>query len=212
MANICNNSVVFYGLEQEELYKAILKLRVLNINSGSNGVGLDDILTKFHAAHGTHDIGTLEGVRISPSVKTHKITGLRLEIDSKWEPPVSFFDSFIEALATEYNKSRDVMDYVFVAEEPGNEVYINTDLDHMFFVDKLHISCHDEYDDWTDEYFSYDEPEYAAKYILEKTGYKVAANWDEIEEHAKEIEEEYEKKHKDADTNVWIQFDFYTDY
>ncbi len=73
-----------------------------------------------------------------------------LEFHSAWGPQMGAINCAIDAaLRNIPEEDRDV-DYVYMAEESGNGVYINTDIEGRFFEDKYIIDIDDNFDDIPD--------------------------------------------------------------
>ena len=61
--------------------------------------------------------------------------------DDKWSPNLKFWDLIIEREYTTDDGER-MIDYVYEAEEPGCEIYINTDVDGEFFCDLYKVDAY----------------------------------------------------------------------
>ena len=74
---------------------------------------------------------------------------IRLYIDSAWNP----CDNFLEAL---FNENLDLLkdlDYVYIADECGNDVYINTDTKKLYYSTEYCITTDEEIFGGEDQYF-----------------------------------------------------------
>ena len=67
--------------------------------------------------------------------------GFKVYQDDKWTPNLRFWDLIIEREYTTDDGER-MIDYVYEAEEPGCEIYINTDVDGEFFCDLYKVDAH----------------------------------------------------------------------
>lgn len=67
--------------------------------------------------------------------------GFKVYQDDKWSPNLRFWDLIIEQEYTTDDGER-MIDYVYEAEEPGCEIYINTDVDGEFFCDLYKVDAH----------------------------------------------------------------------
>lgn len=66
--------------------------------------------------------------------------GFKVYQDDKWSPNLRFWDLIIEREYTTDDGER-MIDYVYEAEEPGCEIYINTDVDGEFFCDLYKVDA-----------------------------------------------------------------------
>ena len=67
--------------------------------------------------------------------------GFKVYQDDKWSPNLRFWDLIIEREYTT-DDGEKMIDYVYEAEEPGCEIYINTDVDGEFFCDLYKVDAH----------------------------------------------------------------------
>lgn len=67
--------------------------------------------------------------------------GFKVYQDDKWSPNLRFWDLIIEREYTTDDGER-MIDYVYEAEEPGCEIYINTDIDGEFFCDLYKVDAY----------------------------------------------------------------------
>ena len=68
-------------------------------------------------------------------------TALMVETITAWNPATELFDTIIDKhyLDNRYNR---LIDFVYTAEEPGFNIYINTDTEGRFFSDRFYVdSC-----------------------------------------------------------------------
>lgn len=127
MPHWCDTSVKFLGHKDniERLYHDWVAA-INNIEVGDGG-WLGRLLI-YHRIN--PDIikcsGFVKGIWLTDNI-------LEVESDDAWAPMVDFYE-FIAAL---YN-----VNYVYEAEEPGSEIYINTDKDDLFFKDWYKIEMH----------------------------------------------------------------------
>lgn len=70
-----------------------------------------------------------------------------IRTDDAWEPKTMAFDMIISA------REFSGLSYVYVAEEPGCGIYVNTDEDRIIFKDSYKIECPEGYLDFDIEYF-----------------------------------------------------------
>lgn len=75
--------------------------------------------------------GWIEEIDTTVTIKDERTGYFEIQFDSAWEPQMDAVDIAIKA-ALRGEECIDV-DYVFVAEEPGEGIYINTDECGMFY-------------------------------------------------------------------------------
>ena len=96
-----------------------------------------------------------------------KIEGVRIETESAWSPCTDFIDALIKTTVP-----WDNLQYVYIAEECGCDLYINTDVEGKFFPERLKIEVYSK-DDEDTLYFGDDELQEAFNYIEDLTGIEV---------------------------------------
>lgn len=126
-------------------------------------------------------------------------SSLRIDMEIAWEPNE---DDMFDLINSEYPGLQMVM----LAEEPGCEIYINTDRDHKYFEDRwrLEWSLYDETGKEVDEdtyYFAYDEETRVVDFINSALGTKFKTA-EEIEDARSELTEIARKLHKNEDNFV----------
>lgn len=127
-----------------------------------------------------------------------------LDTETAWNPN---YDDMIELIGRNYNS----LDLVMVSEEPGCEIYINTDTDGKFFTDKYMIEGHvtSVYDEY--EYFTACDEDDFVKRVNELTGksFKSVSEVFACDEDFSELARE--ANHLGKDDECYLSVHEYTD-
>lgn len=136
MANYCSTSVVIYGNEKhvEDLFNKLERLKNGKESRVKNTFG------KLWEGNLLDICGIdWESVICRGSIEdyfmmTDSESGvcLRLDQSDAWEPNVKYLDRIIE-------KQGYKLKYVYLAEEPGNNLYVTSDTEKKFFSDRYKI-------------------------------------------------------------------------
>ena len=170
MANYCSNSVTYYSDNQGQILNLYLRIRGAVEALGDmerEYVNAKPLLAELGVAPET--IERLDG-RTSINylgllVEDGKPVGVQFDAESAWSPCEDFAETLLRAI---YPGGGDI-EMVYIAEEPGCEVYINTDVDHRFYKTVLVMDIRagkieDRY------YYDVDELDEAFDMIEELTG------------------------------------------
>lgn len=159
MANICETTIAFFATTEKYTDKLVdfynkltdmqkSKERLQNFDSIYIATKLG-INTKWIEWSCIQDISDIEAHGIYRGFKVYQ--------DDKWCPNLSLWDAILERDYTTDDGER-MIDYVYEAEEPGCEIYINTDVDGEFFCDLYKVDAYlpkELYDgEYVTEYFS----------------------------------------------------------
>ena len=159
MSNICETAIAFFATDDKytdklmDFYNRLTDLQTFfetepNFNSIylAAQFGIDSRHVEWSCIQDISDIeahGTYRGFKVYQ--------------DDKWCPSLSLWNLIIELYYTSENGER-MIDYVYEAEEPGCEIYINTDVDGEFFCDLYKVDAYlpEElyYGEYVTEYFS----------------------------------------------------------
>lgn len=133
MANWCSNVFAIYPTNDSDLGKAQLKRLFAQLRK----------VTQIDYPEGTdkHDwyglLSLMRGKEESEIAARGSIDGIRwnddhiiVETQTAWEPQDDVVREMLDC--TECSE----LDFVFIAEEPGNEIYVNTDTSGRFFSDR----------------------------------------------------------------------------
>ena len=144
MANICETTVAFFATTEKytdklvDFYNKLTDLKKskerfpIYFNSVyiAEQFGIDAKHIEWSCIQDISDIeahGTYRGFKVYQ--------------DDKWSPNLRFWDLIIEREYTTDDGER-MINYVYEAEEPGCEIYINTDVDGEFFCDLYKVDAH----------------------------------------------------------------------
>jgi hypothetical protein len=205
MANPCYTCVTLFGDNKciNELYK---NLRYFLKKESSNTSDLKALGNKYGLDIDEHGIFNHFDDKVSED--DDGISYFEVQIETRWIPKTDILDGICK-----YYKNK--IDYVYLAEEPGCEVFINTDKDERFYSTRFYLSLEgDELSDYDSEYYfdSWSELVEKLKEIFSElieyeftTEEKVFENPDkEIKNLNKIIENIIEEN--DADCSVYISF------
>ena len=138
MSNYCSNNIAFYSNDKtllQNLYDIML-----DVFNNSKSRSVYDILLK-------HGYSTEEAQKISDSRDylaymefelTDKRCGyyaFKAETESAWQPNMTTFFYLLQ------DKYANKISLVYTSEEPGSGIFINTDVDGLFFNDRYKIDC-----------------------------------------------------------------------
>lgn len=154
MSNYCSNNIAFYSNDKtllQNLYDIML-----DVFNNSKSRSVYDILLK-------HGYSTEEAQKISDSRDylaymefelTDKRCGyyaFKAETESAWQPNMTTFFYLLQ------DKYANKISLVYTSEEPGSGVFINTDVDGLFFTDRYKIDCCLDNNYFTDYFTNFNE-------------------------------------------------------
>ena len=206
MANWCSTlATVFQNLKEDmpDNTLALDKVYATLATAWEQSEGdLYQMLSLLGADAETCDVGTVHSIKQIWS-QNKKFKGIEMNIESKWNPPDIFLDKLVQAII-EMPKNELEWCHVYIADEPGNGIFVNTDGAHNFYTDVLGIDV--QTDTYCDHiYFRYDEFDKAAEWILDNTGIKVSS-FDDIADKKDKIESAFEAQYAETDSadNVYL--------
>lgn len=205
MANYCSNSVTYYSDNQGQILNLYLRLRGATESLGGMEMGRikakpllaelgvdQEIIEKLDGRTSINYLGLL--------VEDEKTVGVQFDAESAWSPCDDFADILLRAIYPD----RGDIEMVYTAEEPGCEVYVNTDVDHRFYKTVLVMNViageiNDSY------YYSVDELNDAFDMIKKLTGYRPSklADLDDAK-FMEKLEAGFRKKYPDEDDYLGI--------
>lgn len=130
MANYCSNCIAFYGDDIGKL-EAFRKL----MDDGCKYVR-NFVMKCGYSEEETHSFTDGRDTFVEvPDVVSKDDTSYYfiIQTESAWSPHVEVFSKVIEE---HYD---DQIEFVHCSEEPGFEIYVNTDTDGRFFSDQYHL-------------------------------------------------------------------------
>lgn len=205
MANYCSNSVTYYSDNQGQILNLYFRLRGATEALGDMEMG--SIKAKPLLAELGVDPETIEKLDGRTSinylgllVEDEKPVGVQFDAESAWSPCDDFADILLRAIYPD----RGDIEMVYTAEEPGCEVYVNTDVDHKFYKTVLVMNViageiNDSY------YYNMDELNDAFDMIKKLTGYRPSelADLDDAK-FMEKLEAGFRKKYPDEDDYLGI--------
>ena len=205
MANYCSNSVTYYSDNQGQILNLYLRLRGAAEALGDMEMG--SIKAKPLLAELGVDPETIEKLDGRTSinylgllVEDEKPVGVQFDAESAWSPCDDFADILLRAIYPD----RGDIEMVYTAEEPGCEVYVNTDVDHRFYKTVLVMNViageiNDSY------YYNMDELDDAFDMIKKLTGYRPSKLADlDDPKFMEKLEAGFRKKYPDEDDYLGI--------
>lgn len=218
MANICTNQFAFY-CENDEL--RLLKLYTILKNFYETELKKKDnrgdfrvynLLTKYLGVDSefASEISCRSEITETPKLLDYPykkgVKMIKVFIDSAWSPPIDFANELCQIVKGVMPVESDI-DYVYVAEEPGCDIYINTDINREIFMYSFFM----EWDDGkTIDHDYYRDSERLQRDIKSLTG--LDYNPIDIitdEDKMREFKDAFYKRHKDVSKYVWISIHYY---
>lgn len=202
MANWCYTEFTFVGKENEikdfcDKIKSFTSKERLPNGFGNDWLG--NIVDGFGFNWNRIDCGG-QALSVTEVEKYLSEAKFSVNVMTAWRPMTKMWDKVIE-------KYYPSIRYVFLAEEPGNEIFINTDKEGAFYLDKFYMDL-----DLPDKY-EYESTYYCTseKGVVETLNSIFGYSYDNYEQCIKAVEEELDKEeyrdkeyyvsvHKFADT------------
>ena len=136
MANYCSNSIVFFSKDKSKLSRFLRKVYAAYDSIGSSFYNL-------MVLHGYKNREILSVIDKRDSF-THCDTKLaqendtysfRVDVETAWEPHMAMFYKIIR------EKYSDVIQLVYMAEECGSDLYVNSDKEGIYFRERYMVDC-----------------------------------------------------------------------
>lgn len=131
MANECSTKYMFFGDKEhiEDLQNKILKVQetkgaFLCTLAKQYSINSPDTSYRGHISY--MDMWNEDG------------TALMVETINAWNPVTELFNAIINKHYLDDQYTR-LIDFVYMAEEPGFNIYINTDIEGRFFSDRFYV-------------------------------------------------------------------------
>ena len=136
MANYCSNSIVFFSKDKSKISRFLRKVYAAFDSVGSGFYNL-------MVLHGykNREILSLIDKRDSftscdTKLELDKDTySFRVDVETAWEPHMVMFYKIIR------EKYDNAIQLVYMAEECGSEIYINSDKDGVYFTERYMVDC-----------------------------------------------------------------------
>ena len=156
MPNWCSTTYVFKGKNGNEKGFEIFKNEMIKFLSESPNTDEGRWLGTL-AKHFGFDIDNFPyGLRGWISYYEDNGDYLTVDVEDAWVYHNGIFEMILENYFPQ-------VDYVMTAEEPGCEIYVNTDTDHEYLCDMYCLIVTDENDNWVDSVYC-DSNEVLEKY------------------------------------------------
>ena len=162
MANYCSNNIAFYSKDRAALQDLFAKIN--DVLDNTNNHSIYQLILK----HGYSEEAAkkITDCRDYITYAEDKITDcpcgysyFKIDTESAWQPNMTTFFYLLQ------DKYANKISLVYTSEEPGSGVFINTDVDGLFFTDRYRIDyCIEDY--YETEYF--DTFKEVTDYIREK--------------------------------------------
>lgn len=136
MANYCSNSIVFFSKDKSKLSRFLRKVYAAYDSIGSGFYNL-------MVLHGYKNREILSVIDKRDSF-THCDTKLaqendtysfRVDVETAWEPHMAMFYKIIR------EKYSGVIQLVYMAEECGSDLYVNSDKEGIYFRERYMVDC-----------------------------------------------------------------------
>ena len=136
MANYCSNSIVFFSKDKTKLSRFLRKVYAAFDSIGSGFYNL-------MVLHGYKNREILSVIDKRDSF-THCDTKLAQEndtysfgvdVETAWEPHMAMFYKIIR------EKYNDAIQLVYMAEECGSDLYVNSDKEGIYFRERYMVDC-----------------------------------------------------------------------
>lgn len=203
MANYCYNTVNFYcDPSNAEVLEGFRKL-IEDFCKDSNYNQLSEFAKMIEDKYGIkfsdtfdgrdsinhYDAEISDGSYINKEGNSVEIVFFAVDIESAWSPVLPSLDVILKTVP-----QFSVISYEAVCEEPGMEIYINTDELHKFFDFDYSIRLFEDTSLLYEDFLTEEETVCKLESIIEEYGDKSNKAWFEITKHIKE----------DRDPSIWI--------
>lgn len=138
MANYCSNHIAWYG-SQKEAVDNFRKLMIESFNENKRGSVRDFVIKMGYSKEEASALTDSRDVIICIDDELSEKEGIHyfvFQTETAWTPNIEVFSKILnDKYPSDYGLE-------YVSEEPGVGIYINSDIDGFFFVDRYHIdSC-----------------------------------------------------------------------
>ena len=136
MANYCSNSIVFFSKDKSKLSRFLRKVYAAFDSIGSgfynlmvlHGYKNREILSVIDK----RDSFTHCDTRLEQNKDTYSF---KVEVETAWEPHMAMFYKIIR------EKYNNAIQIVYMAEECGSELYVNSDKEGVYFPQRYMVDC-----------------------------------------------------------------------
>ena len=154
MANYCSNNIAFYSKDRAVLQDLFTKIN--DVLDNTNNHSIYQLILK----HGYSEEAAkkITDCRDYITYAEDKLTDLscgysyfKIDTESAWQPNMTTFFYLLQ------DKYANKISLVYTSEEPGSGVFINTDVDGLFFNDRYKIDCCLDSNYFTDYFTDFNE-------------------------------------------------------
>ena len=173
MANICANEFFIYGDDPTEVLALYYKLR--DEDPEAKGIiSIADLISKFSGGMDYASGAVIYGIMLQPKYldadhkktdATKPVYGVSIYAESRWSPCDVDVETMVRYAVPDHH-----LKIVLLAEEPGCGIYINTDVNRVFFYNKAKIDKYVPEHEYEQEYF-YDTPEDEKRFLEQVAAY-----------------------------------------
>lgn len=198
MANYCSNTINFYcdpsNAKVLEGFRKLIEefctdsknnqlFEFAEMIEGVYGFKIEDLSNNFDGRDTIEyfDTEISEGSFINKEGNNVKIVYFTVDIESAWSPVLPSLDVILNAVP-----QLSVISYEAVCEEPGMEIYINTDELHKFFDFDYSIRLFEDASIIYEDFLTEEETVCELESIIEKYGDESNKAWFERTKHVKE--------------------------
>lgn len=198
MANYCYNTVNFYcdpsNAKVLEGFRKLIEdfckdskhnqlFEFAEMIEDRYGVKIEDISGNFDGRDTIEyfDTEISEWSFVNKEGNSVKIVYFTVDIESAWSPVLPSLDVILKAVP-----QLSMISYEAVCEEPGMEIYINTDELHKFFDFDYSIRLFEDYSIVYEDFLTEEETVCELESIIEKYGDESNKAWFERTKHVKE--------------------------
>ena len=136
MANYCSNSIVFFSKDKSKLSRFLRKVYAAYDSIGSGFYNL-------MVLHGYKNREILSVIDKRDSfthcdtklAKENDTYSFRVDVETAWEPHMAMFYKIIR------EKYSDAIQLVYMAEECGSDLYVNSDKEGIYFRERYMVDC-----------------------------------------------------------------------
>ena len=139
MANICSNTLAFYSVDENVVtdFKRLIEDSIKKsawIGNIATALGF----TKDLPFDSSGCIDEVDDIEENDKDRV-SIYAFKVWSETKWTPCHTFWCEVLDKYNEKNNLTENCIYYDFIADEPGEEIYVNTDKDGIFFSDRVKI-------------------------------------------------------------------------
>ena len=212
MANICDNDFTIYGTSETEIMHLFLRLQEVTNRERTSRAILRALGCPEEVVIGVDGRTEVEDLSIIKESTEGGIvcTGVIITCSSAWGPCEDFVMAVMEKVLPRNTRAK----YVYLAQESGMEVFINTDSSGHFYPECVRVEICDDSGDgyYLTEYYTRETFEDFADLVLDETGVTLSS-YDDLHDHSilKAIQEGFAKKREGREDVAYISINIFVD-